>query len=208
MARSDAVDWSAQACRMERDLRRRVLPYWHDTAVDWREGGYRPDDRPWTVRRVLRAARARISRAWRRHAVGPVRALEGKHVIAQARLLYVFSLAHQRGFGAGGGPDYLRAAEHGYRFLVARMLDHDHGGCFWRLDRRGLPLDATKRLYGQGFAIYGLCEYHRASGDATPLAHAAALFRTVHERMRDRVHGGWIEHLGADFASLPDGRTT
>ena len=167
MARSDAVDWYVQARRLETDLRKRVLPYWHDTSVDWREGGYLPDDKAWTARGVLRATRARISRALRNHGVGPVRALAEKHVIAQSRLLYVFSLAHQRGFGIGGR-NYLRAAEQGYRFLVGRMLDSDHGGCFWSLDCSGLPIDATKRLYGQAFAIYGLCEYHRASGDAAP----------------------------------------
>jgi mannose/cellobiose epimerase-like protein (N-acyl-D-glucosamine 2-epimerase family) len=207
MAWSDAVDWSVQARRLENDLRRLVLPYWHDTAIDWADGGYLPDDAQWTVRRVLRAAKARILRPLRIHGVGPLPAPAEKHVVAQSRLLYVFSLAHQRGLGTGGR-NYLRAAEHGYRFLVGRMLDRDHGGCFWRVDRGGLPLDATKRLYGQAFAIYGLCEYHRASGDAAPLAHAARLFRTVQERMRDRTHGGWIEHLGSDFASLPDGTTT
>ena len=207
MAWSDAIDWSAQARRLENDLRSLVLPYWYDTAIDWADGGYLPDDERWTVRRALRAAKARTLGALRIHGAGPLPAPAEKHVVTQSRLLYVFSLAHRRGLGSGGR-DYLRAAEHGYRFLVGRMLDRDHGGCFWRVDRGGLPLDVTKHLYGQVFAIYGLCEYHRASGDAAPLAHAATLFRTVQEHLRDCAHGGWIEHLGSDFASLPHGTTT
>lgn len=72
--------------------------------------------------------------------------------------------------------------------FARRTVDVEEGGCFWRVDHRGRPVDATKRLYGQAFAIYALCEYHRASREPEPLAHALALFRTVNQRMRDRVH--------------------
>jgi cellobiose epimerase len=192
---------------MDADLRAHVLPYWHDTAVDWTTGGYRLYDKRLTVRGALDTAAALLRSLLepRDSSKGP--ASREKHLVAQARLLYVFSLAHQRQF-SGAARSYLQAAQHGYEFLAGRMVDAEEGGCFWRVDHRGRPLDATKRLYGQAFAIYALCEYHRASQEPEPLAHALALFRTVNQRMRDRVHGGWFEHLDRDFCALPDGTTT
>src|SRR5437870_8924311 len=169
-----AVNWAAHARRMDADLRAHVLPYWHDTAVDWTTGGYRLYDKRLTVRGALDTAAALLRSLLepRDSSKGP--ASREKHLVAQARLLYVFSLAHQRQF-SGAARSYLQAAQHGYEFLAGRMVDAEEGGCFWRVDHRGRPLDATKRLYGQAFAIYAMCEYHRASQEPEPLAHALAL---------------------------------
>jgi cellobiose epimerase len=192
---------------MDADLRARVLPYWHDTAVDWTKGGYRLRDERFTVRGALDTTSALLRSLLEPRDCSNGPASREKHLVAQARLLYVFSLAHRRQF-SDVVRHYLRAAQHGYEFLTERMVDAEEGGCLWRVDHHGRPLDATKRLYGQAFAIYALCEYHRASQEPEPLAHALALFRTVNQRMRDRVNGGWSEHLDRDFCALPHGTTT
>ena len=53
-------------------------------------------------------------------------------------------------------------ADRAHDYLIARFLDRDHGGYFWELDPAGNPVDTTKKIYGQAFCVYALCEYHRA----------------------------------------------
>lgn len=192
------------AARIESDLRLRVLPYWLRTTVDRASGGYRVDDTHRTGRDILRGLRSRIKRAIR-----PPGAPHSRewHVVAQARLLYVFSLAHRLGYG-DGGRQYLEAAEHGYHFLKSRLWDDRHGGVFWRVGDAGEVKSSDKWLYGQSFALYALVEHYRAGGRAEVLADARALFQVVQEKMVDRRHGGWIELLASDFSPLQEGRPT
>lgn len=200
----DRPKWAA---RLARDLGTNLLPYWHRTAIDLVRGGYRLRDSHVTWRRVLRGLRSRLSRTIGAGAPAIAAGVGDKHVVSQSRLLYVFSLAHRLGYG-GGGRHYLDAAEHGYRFLMDRMLDHQHGGFFWRVGDDGAVANADKWLYGQAFALFALVEFHRASGQADALADALALFGVVQERMVDRRHGGWVELLAPDFSVLPEGVPT
>lgn len=50
--------------------------------------------------------------------------------------------------------------------------DNEFGGVYWSLDYKGNPLDTKKQIYALGFAIYGLSEYARATGDDEALAYA------------------------------------
>ncbi|MGH7571503.1 MAG: AGE family epimerase/isomerase [Gemmatimonadota bacterium] len=191
------------AAFLETDLRERILPYWRGT-VDEVHGGYRPAEPHVSAAEDFRAA------AWRvRHALGAVRRRRPlpraeKHVVTQSRILWTLSLAHRLGYG-DGGDEYRSAADHGYRFLTTRLLDPRHGGYAWKTDLQGRVIDPGKALYGQGFALYALVEYHRATGLSEPLAHARELFRVVQERMHDDEHGGWIEHFAGDFGPLAPG---
>lgn len=201
------MDRAGWAARIDHDLRTRVLPYWHRTAVDTERGGYRVADTHLTWRAGLRRLGSGLGRMVRPTA--PTRATRGedKHVVSQSRLLYVFSLAHRLGYG-GGGRHYLDAAEHGFRFLTGRMRDPEHGGFFWRVGAGGEVASGHKWLYGQAFALFALVEFHRASGQSDALADALALFAVVQEHMADRQQGGWIELLAPDFSRLPEGVPT
>ena len=182
-------------------LRRKVVPYWLRTAPDVRFGGYRLDDRyippAAIVSRAVDALRRLRSMRGRRFS---------KHLVSQSRMLFAFSLAHQRGLDEGRG-DCLAAAELGYRFLVGSMLDARYGGFVWKTDRSGRVADARKFLYGQAFAIYGLVEYHRASGSRAPPELASSVYRTVHSQLHDNRHGGWIELADERFETLRAGST-
>ena len=171
-------------------LRDAVMPYWLRTAPDLVHGGYRLLDRPEPVRPRWLSTRHQ----WR---TTPPH----KHLITQARMLYGFSLAYRLGFGCGRD-DYLRAAELGYRFLVERMLDREHGGFMSVATATGGLVDSRKLLCGHAFAIYGLVEYHRATGAEAPLRLALESYRTVHGHFHDQVHGGWIEHGDRGFRPL------
>ncbi|HSE18856.1 MAG TPA: AGE family epimerase/isomerase [Pyrinomonadaceae bacterium] len=171
-------------------LRDRMLPYWLATVSS--RGGYQvydPGDRSW---------RAQIKSLIKRdHTQNET--LRG--LISQARLLWVFSHAHLLGYSTPQH-DYLNAAAHGYSYLIETMLDRQYGGCYWKADVSRGVIEPHKILYGQAMAIYGLVEYHRASGLSEPLDYARSLYETVQQKFHDKVHGGWIEHCERDFTPL------
>jgi mannobiose 2-epimerase len=126
-----------------------------------------------------------------------------KLVVDHARLVWLFSLSHCKGYDTAGA--YLAAAERGYRFLVEHFFDREHGGFYWTTNRAGTAVNDAKVLYGQAFVIYGLVEYSRASGDAEALRQALHVHEVVDERLRDHEFGGWREHGARDWSPLPDG---
>jgi mannose/cellobiose epimerase-like protein (N-acyl-D-glucosamine 2-epimerase family) len=171
-------------------LRDRMLPYWYKTLNS--RGGYQvydPGDRSWRaqIRSMIKDRNSQNE---------SVRCL-----VSQARLLWVFSHAHISGYSTSQH-DYLKAAAHGYSYLIETMLDREHGGFYWKADvYRGI-IEPHKILYGQAMAIYALVEYHRASGLSEPLDHARSIHETVQRRLHDVTHGGWIEHCERDFTPL------
>ena len=116
-------------------------------------------------------------------------------------MLWVFSHAHSLGYSTHQH-DYLKAAEHGYSYLIETMLDRQHGGFYWKTDIERGVTEPHKIFYGQSIAIYALIEYHRASGLRDPLEYACAVYETVQARFHDPNHHGWIEHCERDFTPL------
>lgn len=180
-----ALEWDAL-------LKDRMLPYWHKTTVDSR-GGYRvydPGDRSW---------RAQIQSLIKGRNNPQQESLRG--LISQARLLWVFSHAHLLGYSTPQH-DYLKAAAHGYSYLIETMLDREYGGFYWKTDVNRGVTESHKILYGQSMAIYALVEYHRASSLSDPLEYACSIYETAQLRFHDKAHGGWIEHCERDFTPL------
>ena len=129
-----------------------------------------------------------------------LRVQELQGVILNARYIWAFSAA----FAALRKPEYLKAAAQAKDAFLAQYFDAVNGGVYWDVASDGTPVDDKKQLYAQGFAIYGLSEYYKVSGDLKALAAAAALFRVVEDRFADRENGGYIEALARDFSPLED----
>ncbi len=106
--------------------------------------------------------------------------LAPKGCILNSRILWFFSRAYQ----ATSDAAVLEHARHAYQFL-SRFWDADNGGVYWSCAYDGTPLDTMKHTYAQAFAIYGLCAYAMATGEAEPLARAMALYTLVETRMAD-----------------------
>ena len=121
-------------------------------------------------------------------------------VILNARLIWAFSAASQ----VLEDRSCREAAAEACRWFLAHFVDPDNGGVFWSVSASGVPVDTKKQLYAQGFAIYGLSEYVRLTGDAVALQQAVALYRLVEERFADREYGGYMEALARDFSPLED----
>jgi len=121
-------------------------------------------------------------------------------LILNARILWAFSAS----YCALKDQRYLDAARWAYDYFVAHFMDPDCGGVFWSLTADGKPLDTKKQLYSQGFAIYGLSEYYRASACQAALEAAKSIFAVTEKHFADPANGGYYEALSRDFSPLED----
>jgi len=72
------------------------------------------------------------------------------------------------------------------------------------LDQDGSRKETRKQIYAIAFAIYGLAEYHMASGNDQPLKIAKGLFRDVEAYALDREQNGYTDALSRDWKALDD----
>lgn len=125
-----------------------------------------------------------------------------KGAILNARILWSFSAAYR----VLDCPEYLEYATRAKREIIDRFYDKEHGGIFWSLNANGTPLDTKKQFYAIGFAIYGLSEYARATGDEEAKEYALRLFHDIEAHSRDREKGGYIEAMTRDWQPIADMR--
>ena len=97
-----------------------------------------------------------------------------KGAILNARILWTFSAAYRvlDNPENSDNPDrlaYLEMARRAYDYFIEHFIDHEYGGVYWSLDYKGQPLDTKKQFYAIGFALYGMSEYARATGDREAL---------------------------------------
>ncbi|MBU1878920.1 MAG: AGE family epimerase/isomerase [Chloroflexi bacterium] len=123
-----------------------------------------------------------------------------KGVVQHSRMLWTFAHAGR----AVGDPEYLAVALHARKALLDWFWDAEDGGVFWAVDSQGLPLQTTKLVYGQAFAIYALAEAHLATGDDECLDRAIALYRLLERHSHDPEYGGYWEACHRDWAPAPD----
>jgi mannobiose 2-epimerase len=176
-----AKERTEYAAELKDQLVEKIMPYWYDTAIDQKYGGYLLSDD--AARKAPPATE--------------------KQLVTQSRMIWGFSHAHLKGL-KDGKRDYLKAAAQGYRFLLEHFLDRQNGGYFWATDVPGKPVDQRKLVYGESFVIYGLVEYYRASGDKAALGHAMELYHVLQKRAHDPKYGGWVEHFQRDWTPIVD----
>ena len=80
-------------------------------------------------------------------------------------------------------PDWLDAARHIYDFLMRHGFDSD-GRMFFSVTADGRPLRKRRYLFTETFAVIGLAEYARATGDAAALNRAIDTYRLVVDHLR------------------------
>jgi mannobiose 2-epimerase len=165
---------------MARDLEENVLPFWAREVVDEEHGGFLG---------FLSAE-------------GVPEPLAPKGGVLCARILWVYSAAMRRTGNAG----HRRMADRAFDELRGRFWDAEHGGTYWMLDGFGRPLSDRKQTYALAFSLYGLAEYHRATGSAEALERAVSLFRTIEAHASDPAHGGYWEARARDWGPLADVR--
>lgn len=165
---------------VEHELTTDILPFWMEKMADKAKGGFY----------------GRIDGDDILHADAP------KGAILNGRILWTFSAAYR----ILGKPEYLETATRAKRYLIDKFYDKDFGGVYWSLDADGEPLDAKKQIYAQGFAVYGLSEYARATGDNEALEYAVKLFETIEKYSFDSEKDGYVEAFTRDWQSIADMR--
>lgn len=165
---------------VEHELTTGILPFWMEKMADNVQGGFY----------------GRIDGDDKLHADAP------KGAILNARILWTFSAAYR----LLRKPEYLETATLAKRYIIDRFYDKDFGGVYWSLTANGEPLDTKKQVYAQGFAIYGLSEYARATGDREALDYAVKLFETVEKYSFDRDRNGYIEAFTREWKPIEDMR--
>lgn len=120
------------------ELRNNILPFWARQMVDPGGGFF-----------------------GRMTGTGELIANAGRSAILCGRILWTFSAAYR----TSGCEQYLATATAARDYLLDKFLDKTYGGVYWSVDAAGNPADTKKQFYALGFAIYGLSEYARATGD-------------------------------------------
>lgn len=162
------------------ELQHRMLPYWVENTVDEEHGGFVGQIRQ-NGERVRDAA---------------------KGSVLNARILWTFAAAHRH----LGDERFRELAERAHAYIAAHFSDPVYGGVFWTVDNRGHPLETRKQTYAQAFALYGLSEYYRATGDRDALAQAIRTFQLIETHTWDAEHGGYLEALSGSWERIADVR--
>jgi mannobiose 2-epimerase len=166
-----------EAARFRKELTENILPFWMRYTVDRENGGFYG-----TVTCDLKVEKA-----------------APRASVINTRILWTFSAASRL-----VGPEYRETADWAYAYILDKFWDKEHGGVYWMLDYQGNPISDRKQIYAQAFAIYGLVEYYRATGNPESLERARRLFRLIEEKSHEPAYGGYLEARARDWSALDD----
>ena len=173
---------------MQDVLEKNILPFWMEKMVDREHGGFY----------------GRIDGHGQLHPEAE------KGAILNARILWTFSAAYRVMREVSGESEevreYLKMATRAKDYILDHFIDVEYGGVYWSVDYLGHPLDTKKQFYAIGFAIYGLSEYARATGDHEALDYAIQLFNCIEEHALDPLYNGYIEACTRDWQPIADMR--
>jgi len=163
---------------VRKELTERLIPFWTTRVIDHEQGGFIGE----------------------MSFDGVIDPKAHKGLILNARLLWTYSALVAYNQDVACKDLALRA----YQYLTKYFRDHVSGRYVWLVDHRGDCLDDLKKIYGQAFVIYALCEYHDALGDRHALDRAIELFELIEGHAHDRWHGGYAEVCHADWSVAKD----
>lgn len=162
---------------IEQDLRENLLPFWATHSPDPAGGFYG----------VLNFD-------------GTPQADAQKGGILNARLLWTFSSAYR----ILKDEQYKKLADRAQRYFIDHFIDKEYGGSYYVLNADGSPLMTQKNTYQNAFAVYGLSEHYRATGNQESLSAAIGIYNKLVEHAFDPVNKGLIEGCSREWEK--DGR--
>ena len=165
---------------MQDVLENNILPFWLEKMKDEENGGF----------------------YGRMDGNNQLRPEAEKGAILNARILWTFAAAYR----VLQNEELLDAATRAKDYLIEHFIDPEYGGVYWSVDCKGEPLDTKKQFYAIAFAIYGLSEYARATGDREALEYALDLYDCIEEHAFDEEQNGYIEACTREWGKIEDMR--
>jgi len=138
------------------ELLERTVPFWLEFAIDWERGG------------ILTCIRDN----------GQIISTD-KYLWSQLRAIWTFSALYNR---IEPRSEWLNVAGLLFDFAAKYGRDED-GRWVFAVDREGRVLEGATSIYADGFAIYGLTELARATGDRKAVDLALATYENVRKRL-------------------------
>lgn len=166
VAKAQSVSTRTLHREITKDLKENILSFWEKYSVDPSGGFYGTLERDGT----------------------PV-ADAPKGGVLNARILWTFSTAYRM----YGDAKYRDLADRAQRYFIDHFIDPQYGGIYWLIKADGTPLDTDKQTYGCSYAIYGLSEHFRATGNVESLQKAIEIYHTMENEIKDPVKDGYIE---------------
>jgi cellobiose epimerase len=158
--------------RVQKELDEDIVPFWSQRAID-PKGGF----------------------IGRMNNDGVIDEKAPKGLILNTRILWTFSTLYV----FEKKQEHLILAKRAYDYVMEYFWDKQNGGMYWLLDWQGKPIEPQKQIYGQGFGIYALSEYYRASGDKGALDKAMELFGLLEKYVWDKKYKGYFESYDRDW---------
>ncbi len=124
----------------------------------------------------------------------------GKGSVLNTRILWTFSAAYRM----YPDPEYMETARRAYNYIISHFTDKKYGGIYWELEADGSVRSSRKQIYAIAFAIYGLAEYHMASGDEQALKYARVLFLDMEVHAFDPLRNGYTDAMTRDWSPVED----
>jgi len=106
---------------------------------------------------------------------------DDKVMWSQGRVLWVYSVLYQE---LGHDPQWLEFAHKTAHFMLEHGRDKS-GAWLFRVSRRGEPVVGPESIYVDAFALYGLTEYVRVTGDAKALEAGREIFHRTSPLLND-----------------------
>ncbi len=138
------------------ELLDRVVPFWLKYGVDWKNGG------------ICTCISDQ----------GEVLSAD-KYMWSQLRAIWTFSALYNK---IEHRQEWLDIAFHIYKFAKKHGRD-ENGNWVFLVDKNGKQLQGATSIYADGFAIYGLTELARATGDPQAIQLARETFANVQRRL-------------------------
>lgn len=161
-------------------LKENILPYWMNNLVDQENGGF-----------IGRITGDEV-----------VKHDAPKGAVLNARILWTYAAAYR----VYKDETFLKVATRAKDYLLDYFYDKEHDGIYWLVDYKGDPIETKKQIYAQGFAIYGLSEYYRATRNNEALEHAVKIYKIIEARSFDKQNNGYLEAFTQDWQLIEDVR--
>jgi mannobiose 2-epimerase len=110
-------------------------------------------------------------------------------LVLYSRILWTFSAAYIQ----QAEKPYLQMAERAFNYLLKYFTDETFGGMYWSVNRYGKIAEDKKQVYGLAFAVYGLSEFYKATGNSNALLRAIDLYNVIEENNIHTLGGGYLE---------------